>query len=324
MISKTKEIGGYFGLENLINKPYHKDAIALNTGRNAIVYLAKSKNIKKLCLPYFLCDSVANVCDRENISYDFYNIDEKFCPIFDTELSDGEYLYIVNFYGQITNEYIESLKDTHKRIIVDNTHAFFQKPIKGLDTIYSCRKFFGVPDGAYLYTDAVLDEKIPEDYSADRMGHILGRFENSASGYYSVFKRNDDSFEKLELRKMSALTQNIMGAISYENVVEKRNTNFRILKANLDMYNKLEVKEVDGPYCYPFYCENGMAMKSELAKKNVYIATLWPNVANSDQSLEKDFAENILPLPCDQRYGKEEMAEMIEYIMSMRGETWTR
>lgn len=41
-------------------------------------------------------------------------------------------------------------------IILDNTQSFFQKPISGIDTIYSCRKYFGVPDGAYLSTNILL------------------------------------------------------------------------------------------------------------------------------------------------------------------------
>lgn len=43
-----KEIGGYFGLEELINNEYYKDLIPLNNGRNSLLYLLKAKNIKKL------------------------------------------------------------------------------------------------------------------------------------------------------------------------------------------------------------------------------------------------------------------------------------
>lgn len=56
-----------------------------------------------------------------------------------------------------------------KNLIVDNVQVFYTPPIKGLDTIYTCRKFFGVPDGAYLYTDCILAESIPYDKSYDRL-----------------------------------------------------------------------------------------------------------------------------------------------------------
>ena len=33
-----KEIGGYFGFEDLVHKEFHSGMIALNTGRNALCY----------------------------------------------------------------------------------------------------------------------------------------------------------------------------------------------------------------------------------------------------------------------------------------------
>ena len=103
-------------------------------------------------------------------------------------------------------------------IIVDNAQAFFARPIKGIDTLYSCRKFFGVPDGGDAYTDAGFQGSIPIDVSMERMKHILGRFDGkSASDYYDHFNNNDESFKEIELRYMSKLTHNILGAIDYPN-----------------------------------------------------------------------------------------------------------
>lgn len=59
--------------------------------------------------------------------------------------------------------------EKYSNLIVDNVQAFYTPPIKGLDTIYTCRKFFGVPDEAYLYTDCILTESIPYDKSYDRL-----------------------------------------------------------------------------------------------------------------------------------------------------------
>ena len=37
------EIGGYFELDDLIHKEYYPDLIALNTCRNALLYVIKAK-----------------------------------------------------------------------------------------------------------------------------------------------------------------------------------------------------------------------------------------------------------------------------------------
>ena len=155
-----KEIGGYLGLDNFVSNEYHHDLISLNTGANALLYLIKAKKIKKLYIPYYLCNSISDMLKKNKFDFDYYNISDEFYPIFDKEIDKDEYLYIVNYYGQLSDEKILFIKNKYNRIILDNTHAFFQKPIDGIDTIYSCRKFFGVPDGAYLSTNAILEEKL--------------------------------------------------------------------------------------------------------------------------------------------------------------------
>lgn len=309
-----REIGGYFGLESLISKEYYSDLVALNSGRNALVYLLRAKKIKKIYIPYFLCDSIEKVCERERCDYAFYHISNDFYPIFEEELKANEYIYIVNYYGQISNKALVALKEKYKRIIFDNSHAFFQRPIEGVDTIYSCRKFLGVPDGAYLSTDTVIKGDLDIDTSALRMNHLLGRLEGNASDYYEVFKRNEEKFEELDLCYMSKLTHNIMGAIDYNNVRQKREHNYKILKEKLDAIN-VKVLSVHGvPYCYPFYCNNGKDIRKQLIERKIYIPTLWPNVLQMKDTLEKDLAENCLPIPCDQRYEEEDMLYIVQAI----------
>lgn len=310
-----REIGGYFGLEKFIHREYYPNLIALNTGRNALIYLLKARKIRKIYLPYFLCDSVAKACEKYDFQYGYYRIERDFFPVFEKRLNDDEYLYIVNFYGQIGHEDIIVLKKRYCNIIIDNTQAFFQEPIEGVDTIYSCRKFFGVPDGAYLSTAVRLNEELATDVSKDRMEHLLGRFEGNASDYYSTFQQNDGAFHDTELRYMSALTHNLLGAINYESVKEKRNENYKVLADRLDQHNQLTLRSSDSPFCYPFLCENGMETKRRLAEEKIYIPTLWPNVLTLDGTLEKEYAENILPLPCDQRYGADEMKKIIRQLL---------
>ena len=52
------EIGGYFELErNYLPMP-HEGAIALNSGGNCLAYLIRARKIRKIWLPYMLCDSI--------------------------------------------------------------------------------------------------------------------------------------------------------------------------------------------------------------------------------------------------------------------------
>jgi len=317
-MNDIKEIGGYLELEQFSGAEYHKDAIGVNSGRNALLYILKARRVKKLYIPAFLCDTVYKLCEREGYAYEFYSVDRTFMPLFDKPLASDEWLYIVNYYGQISNERLVDLKARYGNVIFDNVQAFFQPAVSGIDTVYSCRKFFGVPDGGYVSTDAVLSQPLPQDFSADRMKHILGRFEECGSAYYADFQANDERFYELELRAMSRLTQNILRAVDYDAVIAKRNANFAVLDALLREKNALHPTAPIGPYCYPFYCENGLAIKKQLAAEKIYVATLWPNVFTDPASstMEKEYAANILPLPCDQRYGDSEVKHMGEVLLS--------
>lgn len=311
-----KEIGGFFQLDHLSNNPYYENLVELNTGRNALLYLAKAKEIRKIYLPYFLCSSISDMLSKHKINYEYYRISKEFFPIFNQVLKNAEYLYVVNYYGQITNGVISEFNDKYKNIILDNTQSFFQKPIPGVDTIYSCRKYFGVPDGAYLSTDTILDKKLEEDQSVFRMKHILGRYEGQASDYYDEFKKNDELFKELPLRKISQLTKNILGAIDYKIVIESRNNNFEYLHCRLKHTNVLHVKAPYAPFAYPYYVENGIEIRKKLADKKIYVPTLWPNVLkeNREDSVEYDYAANILPIPCDQRYDIKDMKRIIKEL----------
>lgn len=311
-----KEIGGYFGLEQLINNEYYKDLIPLNNGRNALLYILKAKKIRKLYIPFYLCDSVIDMLKINNYEFEYYKIDYCFMPLLNIELGKDEYLYLVNYYGQLTNEKILNLKKQFGKIIMDNTHSFFQKPILGIDTIYNCRKFFGVPDGAYLSTDVKLNEKIEMDISKDRMMHLLGRYEGLASEYYNYFQESDKSFKSEPIKYMSKLTHNILGAIDYDRVRQIRNENYAYLDSKLCNQNKLNLTVPEGAFTYSFYVENGIEIRKTLAQKKIYISTLWPNVINvtEENSVEYKYAANILPLPCDQRYKLDDMRYIINSI----------
>lgn len=311
------EIGGYLELDNFIKNEYYSELLGLNTGRNALKYLMKSRNIQKIHIPYFLCDSIRDWLIKHNYNIEFYSINEEFKPKFDRYLDSNEYILIVNYYGQLKNKEILEFKRKYNNIIIDNTQAFFQHPIKGIDTFYSCRKFFGVPDGAYLSTDTFIKGDLEVDKSFHRMIHILGRYEGEASDYYNSFQENDRSFKQESLKAMSRLTRNILGAIEYDRIMHIRSENFIYLDQGLRSKNKLNLKAPKVAFAYPFYCENGMEIRKKLAEKKIYIPTLWPNILQDmpEESIEYQYALNILPLPCDQRYGKDDMNDLIEEIL---------
>lgn len=309
----TKEIGGYLELDKYHLPMLYEDAIALNSGRNCLAYLIQKKGIKRIWIPKFLCASVSDVCRREGCEVCYYSIGIDFTPIL---APTDDWVYFVNYYGQVNNDRIRVHKKQYSNLIVDNVQAYYQPPVEGLDTIYTCRKYFGVSDGAFLYTDAELEE-LEQDESFERVKFLLGRFERTASEFYSEFVNGEEEFSNFPVRRMSKLTYNFLHGINYEIVKNKRTENFSYLHANLKGVNKLNLSIPAGAYMYPLYIENGLEIRKKLQAKKIYIPTLWPDVFNlcSEYELEYDMAKNILPIPVDQRYGTEDMEYIVEEVM---------
>ncbi|MGN1157364.1 MAG: hypothetical protein ACI4TK_14405 [Agathobacter sp.] len=316
-----REIGGYIEFETYKGTVFHENAIALNCGRNCLAYLLRAKQIKKILLPYFLCDSVTNICKQENIEVRNYHINEFFIPK-DVSLKEDEWLYLVNYYGQLSHEDVRLWTEKYNRVIVDNAQAYFEMPLPGVDTIYTCRKFLGVPDGAFLYTNVMVDDAtLPFDESFERMHFLLGRFERTASEYYDEYVANNKRFATEKIKHMSKLTMNLLRGIDYEGIKKKRTQNFEYLFEKLKDYNILKLRMVPGAFAYPLMLDDAVIIRKELQKNKIYIPTLWPNVlADTNKgSIEYNFAQKILPMPCDQRYDIEDMQYICDVIKEIIG-----
>lgn len=192
---------------------------------------------------------------------------------------------------------------------------FFAEPIERIDTFYSPRKFFGVADGGYLYTTALLQQDFPQAKSMSRMGHWLTRIEEGAEAGYLEFRHNDDSLDELPIQKMSKITEAILCSIDYEAVRLQRRKNYEEIANQLADSNSilLPMEESSVPMVYP-YLTSDVALRAKLINNKVFVATYWPNI-NDDNSYEAYLKQRLLPLPIDQRYNEEDMKRIIEIIV---------
>ena len=315
-----KEIGGYFELEQYNGCEYYSNALAVNCGRNAAVLLAELRGYKKIYLPDYMCSSVKQALIKNSIDFELYPVDDALSPVFDRTLSDNEAIYIVNYYGQFRDD-ICGFRKKWKNIIVDNAQDFFCCS-DAADCIYTCRKYFGVADGGYikLSSDCNIEEydKLPIDVSFDRMRFVMGRYEKNASEFYKESVDNNDVFIGLPILKMSRLTHNLLRSIDYESIKKTRTENFRSLHNRLSELNEFKnVKLVDGAFMYPLRIKEGNALRKELQQRKIYVPKLWPDVEQS--GIANKLAEEIVPLPCDQRYTVEDMEYITDQIYRILG-----
>ena len=310
-------IGGYFSLELPQREEYHKNAIRLNTGRNCLEYILRVRGYKRVYVPFYTCEAVMEPINKLGIPYEYYHIDIHFEIRDRFTLIEGEALLYTNYFG-LKQPYMEQLAaNVGSRLIVDNTQAFYAKPLQGIDTFYTCRKFFGVPDGAYLYCDKELEEEIEQDYSYDRVAHLVKRIDLSAEEGFKDFRRVDDGLDNQPIRKMSKLTQRMMQGIDYEAAAQRRRANYQILQDALGKDNNLELLlDADAvPMVYPYLVPVD-GLREKLIENKIFVARYWPNVLEWAKPADIDYllAYQMQPLPIDQRYGEKEMNRIISII----------
>ena len=311
-------IGGYFGLELNNGKHYHNGAIKLNTARNCFEYILNVRMYSKVYIPYYTCNVMLEPLNKLGVDYEFYHIDKLLEPQKRYELKSKEAFLYTNYYGLKQNCVIELAKIYGKQLIVDNAQAFFERPIKNIDTFYSARKFFGVSDGAYLFTDKELEADLEQDISYNRMSHLLKRIDTGAESGYTDLRQNDDSLIENPILRMSNLTNAILQGVDYDSIKIKRRENYLWLHKHLADVNNVSFDLIDNtaPMVYPFGIKNGCKIRRLLNEKRIFIATYWHDVVTSvkKESLEYDLSMNIVALPIDSRYTVSEMDIIISTI----------
>ena len=309
---KAKEIGGYLEMEQFTGEEYYSDLYKLNLGRTAFILLLQNIEHSRVFIPRYICSSVVDSARNAGFNVVLYDIDEDLKPVWENAdaPSDEDILYLVNYYGQLKEATILKYRNLSNNLIVDNAQAFFDRPVEGVHTLYSPRKFFGLCDGAYLATDIDIHiDALSPDSSLNRIKYLVGRMEESGAEHYSEMLAASRTFADEVPRRMSPFTQNMLKGINYEFVKKRRCDNYRILSELLPSDNPFTKSLPECPFAYPYMHKDGVSLRKYLADKKIFVPTNWSYLINvmPEDSLEYRWSSDILPLPIDQRYGECEM-----------------
>ena len=319
------EIGGYreldlrTGLE--LYAPVHP--ARLNSGRCGIYHAMRCLDVVRVLLPYYQCETVRDFLLKKGIEVSYYHIGEDMLPLLDSVPSDTA-VVLVNYFGLLRSAQLEDFVRTHRNVIVDNTQGFYQPNIPGAYSVYSPRKFFGVPDGCYVVGEQA--EKYLEEYgqdcSAPASNFLLARIESGGNANYAQYRENEARLERSDILRMSRLTRALLDNVDYSAIADKRRRNYDYATSVFGSVNllpagilKREPEQV--PMVYPLLLARE-ELRHVLKANQVFVGQWWKYLLDEPQasSWEKELSRYLLPIQIDQRYGKAEIDYTAELIFN--------
>ena len=306
------EMGGYFGLDLPDYGDLYLDTIKFQSGRAAIRAVLECNGITHVMMPAYICNSIIKAAVDAGLTVETYDLDELLYPKNTPYFLPDQCVFIyVNYFGicqQNINRLLEVISSEH--LIIDNSQALFARHTDVLATVYSPRKFVGLPDGGLLKASPRLRITPPTEEdsgSSERLKYLVTRMAYSAREGYVDFQKARNSLSDTTPLAMSRLTQRLMKSIRWDHVIKRRRENYVTMAKMMDTINDMHLPlgEDDVPLCYPLTlrgCEIER-IKKELTTRHIFIATYWidalPRVKVG--SIEVELINETLFLPIDQR-----------------------
>lgn len=318
-LQPDNSIGGFLELGLTTYTEFIEEAKFFQSARLAFLAIVIEVKPKRVWLPQYICNSMIDILIKNEIQVEFYSISRSFEVEKDLELNPSELLLYVNYFG-LLDDYIVKLLNRFNpsQIILDYSQAFYGQQFNCLATIYSPRKFFGLPDGGMLVTNYEFDEFIykRDTTSSSRLEHLVGRFFEGPELNYRVYLEAEASLISSEPIRMSLLSRYLLKCINYEESKKIRTENFYYLHNSLSKFNQIKIKgNLTAPLCYPLLPKL-LVDKSKFFAEKIYIPSYWVEISErlDSNTYENTLSKFLLPLPCDQRYEKRHLDNIINLI----------
>lgn len=326
---KHMELGGYLPLELNKGKSRFQDlppdkVLAVNTGRTAIYCAVRSLNARRIHIPYYYCTDVIKMLQDTVSEVLFYHIDQYLMPM-DLDVDRDDAVLLVNYFG-IMNEAVCAYAKRFQKVILDQSHGYYAKPVlrAGVMNVYSCRKFVGVADGAYIVGEGLVKPDLSQDQSFERALYLCKSMELGTNAAYQKQKEGESQLEQERLT-MSKLTGKLLENADDACIVHARRTNFLYLHEKLTGCQRFcmpaeALHETTVPYVYPLLLDHDL--HTVLVRQKIYVPVLWNHLLERewDDTLEQLCARCLLPLPIDQRYKEGEMEYLVHVITKLMKE----
>lgn len=315
--------------------------------REALLMVARHYGYvqKRILLPAYTCQTVIDPFLQLGWDVCYYHITRQLR--IDTESLLSEYdrfspaLCVAHpYYGADLNEKelqaLSVIKEKGCVLIEDLTQCVFSTQRNPVFDFFigSYRKWFPIPDGAFLVGQNVMTDEMPENGKfvqamSDAM-YLRGTFHQTGDENIKEISRRVGNVAighisgSIEPHRMSDFSIGLLSLIDIDETKRKRLENYQYLYEHLHGCDDCEpvgrdIEEVTcAPLFFPIYVKDRAAFQKKLAQQEIYAPVLWPvhtPAVMINDSIKRIYDE-ILMLPIDQRYGVNDMQRMVDVIKS--------
>ena len=317
-------------------------SVFLSTGRSCIREILckiKSEN-KRAIIPAFTCESVIEPFIDKGYEVKPYSLNEDFTINIESltkliaEFKPGVFLFH-RYFGFDTCQGLEELLANVSIITIEDETQFMfstQRASWANYKIGSIRKWGAIPDGAYLISKqndfeqpTQFDEqfiRIEKDAMDAKQNFLAKKCSNS--NYQTMFAKGREYIDaQKKTFSMSSSSNAILEMLDVSAFIEKRRMNAKVLIEGLQnsaLFNCIFKTLPEGitPFMIPVLVKKDRKeFQRYLASQKIFATIIWgcPDaIKDMIGETDKKIYDEILCIPCDQRYNQSDMSRIVNTI----------
>lgn len=333
-------IGGLFGLECTsqpqgLTPPFLTDrAVFLANARFGIWLLVNQLQPLHVWVPSYLCYTIIGAINVNITELRFYGVDYDLTVRSNewvSQVASGDLVTFIDYFGYPHDLQLSArVKEKGAWVMEDASQALLSSHA-GTNSdfvLFSPRKFIGVPDGGILrvpksfpISDISL-EMPPTAWWLKALQTVILRREFDdglpVREWFRLFRETEDA-APTEPYAMSQFSRTILEySVDYSLIAQKRIDNYYTLLERLAVYALFPRIEKDVvPLGFPVHVANRDAVRQTLFDHEIYPPVHWEiqNIVPPEYEESHRLSQQIMTLPCDQRYGPEDMERIADVFL---------
>jgi len=315
---------------------FNQPSLQMINASSAIWLLARQLKPRRVWLPTYLCQSIIKAIETNKSEIAFYPIDNSLNLLSTSwmeDLDQTDLIIFIDYFGfPFDPDVVKQMQKKGIKVVRDASQALLSKSATKTDfTVYSPRKFFGVPDGGILTSGEQGLGNVgrlnppPKDWwlRSVHSGKLRRRFdlEGGENLWFPVF-REVESNAPIGPYRMSDLSERLLRCCVDVNVTcQRRRENYHYLASHLRHIAIFpDLPDTVVPLGFPVCVQDRDKVRRHLIENNIFPPVHWEleGVVPKTYIQSHNLSKSIMTLPCDQRYETKHMQRIVEHIQSAR------